>query len=280
MTSITVKSGQGDYSVTFHEEIGSLVARLAGIPKSAVVIDRIVAQLYATDLRPVTAVPLFWWTPPRKRRRWPARQGLHLAPVAKRHQTNDAPGRGRRRHPGHLRFTAHISTAACTSSCSRPHLWPCATVASAPSAASITAATEPARRLSFPVSVPHQHGVPEHAPRRRHRLGLRRDSQIDVHRLAGPPDKAGTAVAAGGLRNGELPNLIRASLEVKRSIIEVDEYEKDLRRILNYGHTFGHALETLTDHAVPHGLAVAWGMDLVNHLAWKHMPVGRTTTGK
>ena len=75
-------------------------------------------------------------------------------------------------------------------------------------------------------------------------------------------------VARGGLRGADLGGLIRESLEVKRGVIEVDEYEKDLRRILNYGHTFGHALESWTDHEIPHGLAVAWGMDLVNYLSW------------
>lgn len=76
------------------------------------------------------------------------------------------------------------------------------------------------------------------------------------------------AVAEGhGMRNADLPGLLHRSLCIKKSIIEVDEYEKDLRRILNYGHTFGHALEKITDHGVPHGQAVAWGLDLVNHLA-------------
>ena len=40
----------------------------------------------------------------------------------------------------------------------------------------------------------------------------------------------------------------------------------NIRRILNYGHTFGHALEALTNHAIPHGLAVAWGIDLINYI--------------
>ena len=75
------------------------------------------------------------------------------------------------------------------------------------------------------------------------------------------------SVRAGGLRNADLPRLTGESLEVKKGIIEVDEYEAGLRRTLNYGHTFGHALEGLTEHAVPHGLAVAWGVDLVNYLA-------------
>ncbi len=60
---------------------------------------------------------------------------------------------------------------------------------------------------------------------------------------------------------------IYASLETKRRVIEIDEYERDLRKTLNYGHTFGHALEAVTQHEVPHGLAVAWGMDLANYVA-------------
>jgi 3-dehydroquinate synthase len=62
-------------------------------------------------------------------------------------------------------------------------------------------------------------------------------------------------------------NIIRRSLEIKQEIIEQDEYELDLRRVLNYGHTFGHALETITRNLVPHGIAVAWGIDLVNYIA-------------
>jgi len=75
------------------------------------------------------------------------------------------------------------------------------------------------------------------------------------------------SVDRDGLRCPELLTMIRRCLEIKKVVIEEDEYETDLRRILNYGHTFGHALEALTDHAVPHGLGVAWGIDLVNHLS-------------
>ncbi|MBM4111628.1 MAG: 3-dehydroquinate synthase [Phycisphaerae bacterium] len=76
-------------------------------------------------------------------------------------------------------------------------------------------------------------------------------------------------VTREGWRNAKLAKFIRRSLEVKKGVIEVDEYELHLRRILNYGHTFGHALESVTHHAIPHGLAVAWGIDLVNFLAWR-----------
>ena len=76
-----------------------------------------------------------------------------------------------------------------------------------------------------------------------------------------------TSVDDGGIRCPELLSMIRRSLEIKRKVIEEDEYESDLRRILNYGHTFGHALEALTNHAVPHGIAVAWGISLINELS-------------
>lgn len=58
-------------------------------------------------------------------------------------------------------------------------------------------------------------------------------------------------------------------LNVKKKIIEADEFESDLRRVLNYGHTFGHALEAYTHNSVPHGQGVIWGIDVVNYIAWK-----------
>lgn len=80
-------------------------------------------------------------------------------------------------------------------------------------------------------------------------------------------DRLETILCRSGLRNAELEPLIAQSLLVKKKVIEEDEYEKDLRRVLNYGHTFGHALESVTAHAVPHGHAVAWGLDLANYLS-------------
>ena len=76
-------------------------------------------------------------------------------------------------------------------------------------------------------------------------------------------------VTAGGFRGAALSTHVRASLETKRRIIEIDEHERDLRRILNFGHTFGHALEAVTNNAVPHGIAVAWGLDVANFVAWR-----------
>lgn len=88
--------------------------------------------------------------------------------------------------------------------------------------------------------------------------------------LTGDPDgfdRLLRVVHRDGFRSAALLEFVRASLAVKQQIIEIDEFERDLRRILNYGHTFGHALESLSDYAIPHGIAVAWGMDLVNWIA-------------
>jgi 3-dehydroquinate synthase len=63
--------------------------------------------------------------------------------------------------------------------------------------------------------------------------------------------------------------MIALALATKKPIIELDEHDEGIRKTLNYGHTFGHALETVTEHRVPHGLAVAWGVDLANFVAWQ-----------
>ncbi len=79
-------------------------------------------------------------------------------------------------------------------------------------------------------------------------------------------DELTEALSNGGHRNPQVLQLIRKALESKRQVIEKDEHESDLRRVLNYGHSFGHALEALTHNEVPHGIAVMWGMDLINFL--------------
>lgn len=64
-----------------------------------------------------------------------------------------------------------------------------------------------------------------------------------------------------------LDDYIGKTLEIKQRYIEEDEFDRGVRKLLNYGHTFGHALEAVTDHAINHGQAVTVGMDLANHLA-------------
>jgi 3-dehydroquinate synthase len=65
-----------------------------------------------------------------------------------------------------------------------------------------------------------------------------------------------------------LEQLVRAAAAIKTALIERDPYEIDLRRPLNFGHTVGHPLETVTGYApLLHGEAVAFGMAVEARIA-------------
>jgi 3-dehydroquinate synthase len=61
--------------------------------------------------------------------------------------------------------------------------------------------------------------------------------------------------------------LMIGSLSVKKSIVEHDEFEIDIRRSMNYGHSIGHAIEALSNYAIPHGQGVAIGILVENRIA-------------
>ena len=66
-----------------------------------------------------------------------------------------------------------------------------------------------------------------------------------------------------------LRGVIARSLEIKKSYIEIDEYDKNERQVFNYGHSFGHAIESLTNYEIPHGIAISVGMDMSNFVSMK-----------
>ncbi len=62
--------------------------------------------------------------------------------------------------------------------------------------------------------------------------------------------------------------LISAAVRIKADVVSADEREGDLRRILNFGHTVGHAIEAETEYVrFLHGEAIAWGMLAATRLA-------------
>src|SRR5579864_6393694 len=72
----------------------------------------------------------------------------------------------------------------------------------------------------------------------------------------------------------ELEWLITQSVKLKAEVVSADEHEGGLRRVLNLGHTIGHALEAETGYRrLLHGEAVAWGMIAATNIA---LSVGRT----
>ena len=69
------------------------------------------------------------------------------------------------------------------------------------------------------------------------------------------------------LENKEMNNFIIHSLLIKKKIVELDEFDQGPRKIMNYGHTFGHALEAVSKYKIPHGIAITIGMDLANFIS-------------
>ena len=62
---------------------------------------------------------------------------------------------------------------------------------------------------------------------------------------------------------------IETTLDFKKKLIEEDEFDTGIRNTLNFGHTFGHAIETVTNYYVPHGQAVAIGVMIANKVSLK-----------
>ncbi|WP_448629983.1 3-dehydroquinate synthase [Cellulomonas soli] len=92
----------------------------------------------------------------------------------------------------------------------------------------------------------------------------------------GPETFDGYLAAYDGFE-GDPDALIDLVLRAKRWFVEIDEHDRKERRLLNFGHTFGHALEVAVDHRISHGLAVAFGVLCATRHPWP-LP-GRRSTG-
>ncbi len=64
-----------------------------------------------------------------------------------------------------------------------------------------------------------------------------------------------------------LNELIIQAVQIKKAVVQEDERESGVRKILNFGHTFGHAAESA--YSVKHGIAVAWGMIAAVELSYQ-----------
>lgn len=66
-----------------------------------------------------------------------------------------------------------------------------------------------------------------------------------------------------------LEELVQKSMQIKRDVVEDDPKEQGLRAILNFGHTVGHAIESLMGFKMLHGECVALGMQAAAYISWK-----------
>lgn len=69
------------------------------------------------------------------------------------------------------------------------------------------------------------------------------------------------------LDSSTLANVVYTCCKIKAEVVAEDEKESDVRRILNYGHTIGHAVEAASNFTIIHGLAISIGMVAVNKIA-------------
>lgn len=77
-------------------------------------------------------------------------------------------------------------------------------------------------------------------------------------------------IFSNGIRNEKyLTEIILSTLDIKRSYFETDEFDTGRRNLLNYGHCFGHALESASNFEVSHGQAVLVGMSFADMLSLK-----------
>lgn len=106
-----------------------------------------------------------------------------------------------------------------------------------------------------------------------HLNGTDKRDKVDVKRLINLISKAKLFPK----NKAVLESLIVSSLNIKKRYIERDEFDLGTRNLLNYGHELGHALESVSDFAVPHGIAVIIGMIFSNTIALKRKLICRET---
>tara|TARA_B110000008_G_scaffold36588_1_gene33055 strand:- start:26313 stop:27392 length:1080 start_codon:yes stop_codon:yes gene_type:complete len=92
---------------------------------------------------------------------------------------------------------------------------------------------------------------------------------LKVHGIAGKDkfDDISSKYHQLFLDNNVMQTYIHSALEIKKKYIEIDEFDKGVRNIFNYGHSLGHAIESATSFAIPHGIAVTIGLDMANWLS-------------
>lgn len=76
-------------------------------------------------------------------------------------------------------------------------------------------------------------------------------------------------ILESGLNENNFERFIELCVSCKRDIVEADERESGMRRLLNLGHTLGHALEKVSDFRISHGKAIADGMMRISEIAVK-----------
>lgn len=106
-------------------------------------------------------------------------------------------------------------------------------------------------------------------PARELRCGL-----AEVVKTAVLFDRALFDTLRGGYDPARAEEIVAACVRYKAALVERDEYERGERRLLNLGHSFGHAVERCSGYTIPHGEAVAIGLAMITRAAAKRGHLG------
>ena len=93
------------------------------------------------------------------------------------------------------------------------------------------------------------------------------DGAAEVIKTAVLSDESLFALCENGGVRENLQQVIRRCVAYKGRVVAEDEFEKSIRKLLNLGHTVGHAIEKCSGYSIPHGRAVASGMGIIARFA-------------
>lgn len=267
--NFVVRSAQGDYPVTFHRRIRDALVPLVALPRALLLLDDNVLRLHADGLAALDGPPARVIHATEAAKSW--------AGIGNVLDWMSGQGCDRRTHlvavgggivQDIAAFCAHVYHRGIPY-----HLVPTTLLAQADSCigakcgVNLAGGKQQVGAFHAPASVCVAWDFlgtlhPEDVQSGRGEI-------LKLHLIGSDLAALDTLATAFARDRTGMHGAIRTALSIKRGIIERDEHDAGERLLLNYGHTFGHALEAVTGFAVPHGIAVAWGIDAANFVAWR-----------
>lgn len=104
------------------------------------------------------------------------------------------------------------------------------------------------------------------------------NGMAEIYKIALVSDKKLWTLLAS--KKSSIDHIIIKSVELKNKIVKKDPFDNNLRKTLNFGHTIGHAIESLflgTDNELLHGESVFIGMIMEAHLSWQKKMISKKT---
>ncbi|MBI3519375.1 MAG: hypothetical protein HY062_08470 [Bacteroidetes bacterium] len=106
---------------------------------------------------------------------------------------------------------------------------------------------------------------------------------VKLHTMGGSEALDKLMIQLPKIHQRDIPTILAAtqsSLDIKWTYMDGDEFDQGKRNLLNYGHEFGHAIETATQYKIPHGQAIIIGMVMANYISFQKNAISEMTFEK